>query len=332
MGNHHKMAAPERRASLLQSGIESHPTILGHLRILRLDHWIKNIFVLPGILVAISIDRSALTPALPLNVLLGLLSVGLITSSNYVINEILDAPFDLAHPVKSKRPVPLGEVDVRIGYAQWIILMIAAVGLALSISVSFALTIFALWIQGCVYNISPLRSKDLPYIDVLSESINNPLRLLAGWYLTKTRALPSASLLASYWMIGCYFMAIKRFAEYRDLEASARGRFYRKSFGFYNEPRLLVSITFYGSCAMLFFGAFLMRYRLELILSSPLIALVMALYLSLAFQPDSAVQRPEGLYREPRLVIGIVACALLMALLLFVDVPFLHRFFTQSVP
>jgi hypothetical protein len=83
---------------------------------------------------------------------------------------------------------------------------------------------------------------------------------------------------------------------------------------------------------MLFFGAFLMRYRLELILSFPLIALVMATYLSLAFKADSAVQRPEGLYREPRLMIGIVACALVMSLLLFVDLPFLHQVFIPSVP
>jgi 4-hydroxybenzoate polyprenyltransferase len=156
--------------------------------------------------------------------------------------------------------------------------------------------------------------------------------MLAGWYLTTTRALPSASLLASYWMIGCYFMAIKRFAEYRDFKDSARSTSYRKSFAFYDEPKLLVSITFYGSCAMLFFGAFIMRYRLELILSFPLIALVMAIYLSLAYKEDSAVQRPESLYRERKLITAIVACVVLMALLLFVDLPILHRVFVPSVP
>ena len=56
--------------------------------------------------------------------------------------------------------------------------------------------------------------------------------------------------------------------------------------------RLLVSIMFYGSAAMLFLGAFVMRYRLELILAFPLVALVMAMYLDLSFKEDSAVQRP----------------------------------------
>jgi decaprenyl-phosphate phosphoribosyltransferase len=292
--------------------VAGRPSLRGHLRIARVDHWVKNVFVLPGIVVAASIDRSVLNAALPLRIIIGLLAVCLISSSNYVINEILDAPFDRAHPSKHMRPVPAGHVNISLAYAQWIVLMIAGLGLSRFISTPFILTMTGLWVMGCVYNISPVRSKDVPYLDVLSESINNPLRMLAGWYLTTTRLLPPASLLTGYWMIGCYFMAIKRLAEYREFNDSARSASYRKSFAFYNEPRLLVSITFYGSCAMLFFGAFIMRYRLELILSFPLVALVMATYLSLAFKKDSAAQRPEGLYREPKLMIAVVACAVLM--------------------
>jgi decaprenyl-phosphate phosphoribosyltransferase len=310
----------------------SKPSVRGHLLIARADHWVKNVFVLPGIIVAASIDRSVLNSLLPRRVIIGLLSVCLISSSNYVLNEILDAPYDRAHPTKRTRPVPSGQVNTRLAYGQWIMLLIAGVWLSLLISKPFAAIMLALWVMGCVYNISPVRSKDLPFVDVLSESINNPLRLLAGWYLTTTGALPPASLVASYWMIGCYFMAIKRFAEYRDFNGSSQSALYRKSFSFYDEPKLLVSITFYGSCAMLFFGAFIMRYRLELILSFPFIALVMAIYLSLAFKTDSAAQRPEKLYREPTLMAAIVVCALVMGLLLFIDVPILHRVFVPSVP
>jgi decaprenyl-phosphate phosphoribosyltransferase len=309
-----------------------HPSLRGHIKIARIDHWIKNVFVLPGIVVAISIDRSMVTNALPRHILIGLLSVCLVCSSNYVLNELLDAAFDREHPLKRDRPVPSGEVNIPVAYLEWILLMLVGIGTGLVISIPFALTMLALWVMGCVYNIPPLRSKDLPYLDVLSESINNPLRMLAGWYITRTHAIPPASLLISYWMIGCYFMAIKRFAEYRDINDDARSAAYRKSFGFYNEQRLLVSIVFYASQAMLFFGAFIMRYRLELILTFPLVALVMAIYLSLAFKKDSAVQRPEGLYREPRLMAAVVASALIMLLLLFVDVPFLYRIFVRSTP
>src|SRR5690348_13712888 len=94
------------------------PSLAGHLRIARVDHWIKNVFVLPGIVVAASMDRSVLNSGLAVRIAIGLLSLCLMSSSNYVINEILDAPFDRYHPSKSNRPVPSGQVSVRLGYVE----------------------------------------------------------------------------------------------------------------------------------------------------------------------------------------------------------------------
>jgi decaprenyl-phosphate phosphoribosyltransferase len=308
------------------------PSLRGHLEIARIDHWIKNVFVFPGVIVALSLDPAQLTYGLLLRTIIGLLATCLIASSNYVINEVIDASADIHHPMKFMRPVPSGHVSIPWAYAQWIALMIAGVALGLTISVFFAATMFVLWIMGCIYNIPPLRSKELPYLDVLSEAINNPLRMLAGWFIVDTAAIPPASLLLSYWMVGCYFMAIKRFAELRCIANRVQAVAYRKSFGFYTEERLLVSIVFYGSAAMLFFGAFIMRYRLELILAFPFVALVMAVYLSLAFEKNSAAQAPERLTREPILVASVIICGLLMGALLWLNIPILHKIFVPTVP
>ena len=310
----------------------SRPSLLAHFRIARLDHWFKNVFVLPGVVVAVSVDQSLVSVRLLLRLFLGLLCVGLVASSNYVINELLDAAFDRNHPTKWKRPVPSGQINIPLAYLQWVTLMVAGVWLGLKLSIWFAITMVALWVMGCIYNIPPIRSKDLPYVDVLSEAFNNPIRMLAGWYLTGIELVPPASLLMSYWMVGCYFMSIKRFAECRWISDSAQRAAYRKSFRFYTQERLLVSIVFYGSNAMLFFGAFIVRYRLELILSFPTVALVMAIYLSLAFREDSPTQRPERLYRERVLMLAVVSCALLMSLLLFIKMPILHHVFVPTIP
>ena len=286
------------------------PTLLGHLAIMRVDHWVKQVFVLPGIAISLTSDGKPIPDSICWSIPLGMLAVSIVSSSNYVVNEVLDAPFDRSHPIKCRRPVPSGKVNVHLAYAQWIALAILGIGLGFWINTQFVVTMAALWVMGCVYNIPPVRSKDKPYLDVLSESINNPLRMLAGWYMTATTALPPASLLISYWMVGCYFMAIKRYAEYRDIGDPARAAAYRNSFRYYTLDRLMVSVVFYGSAAMLFLGAFTMRYRLELILAFPLVALVMAIYLGLAFQAESAVVNPEQLYREKSLMLALVACAL----------------------
>jgi 4-hydroxybenzoate polyprenyltransferase len=300
-----------------------------YIQMARVDHWTKNVFVIPGFLVALSISPGFWRRLDPVACALGLLAICIVTSSNYVLNEILDAQSDRFHPYKSARSAASGQVRTGFAYAEWLILL--AVGLALGwlVSAPFTLTLIGLWLAGCLYNVPPIRTKDVPYLDVLVEGLMNPLRLLAGWYLTKTAAIPITFLLLSYWMAGCYFMAIKRFAECRELPAEDLRR-YRKAFDFYSEKNLLTSIVFYGSQAMLFFGAFIVRYRLELILSFPLVALVMALYFRLAFRGDSPVQHPEGLFREPAVVLPVLACAIVITVLLFVDVPPLHRIFRPT--
>ena len=311
---------------------KSVPSLRGHLQIMRADHWIKNVFVLPGIVVASAFRPEGLSGNSLFAVLIGMIAVCLVASSNYVINELLDAEFDLKHKVKCRRPVPSGLVNVPLAYVQWLVLMAAGVGLGLCVAVPFASVLLVLWIMGCIYNIPPFRAKDLPYIDVLTEAVNNPLRMLAGWYLVGPKTMLPISLLFSYWMVGAYFMAVKRFAEFRHIGDAVSAASYRKSFAFYTQQNLLVSIMFYASASMLFLGTFVVRYRLEMILSYPLVALVMAIYLDLAFKDNSAVQAPERLYREPRLMLAVITCAMVMTILLFVDIPILHRFFAPTLP
>jgi 4-hydroxybenzoate polyprenyltransferase len=317
-------------STTLSPAIPARPTLRGHLQIARIDHWFKNVFVLPGIVAAIGVDMAG--EGLWRRVLFGMISICLVASSNYVINEVLDAPSDRSHPVKRNRPVPSGLVSVPLAYVQWIALMVVGVAVGLQVSTPFAIVVFVLWVMGCIYNIPPIRSKDVPYLDVLSEAVNNPLRMLAGWFIASTSSAAPASLLLSYWMVGCYFMAIKRFAEYREIADHGTAAAYRKSFAYYTQERLIVSIMFYGSAAMLFLGAFVMRYRLELILAFPLVALVMAMYMDLSFKDDSAVQRPEGLYREPKLMTAVVVCSVAMAALMLIDIPVLRIIFNPTAP
>jgi len=315
-----------------QTSVSLRQRLVAHLRIARLDHCIKQAFILPGILLAMAIAGRHMDFRLAVNLCIGLLSATLISSSNYVINEMLDAPFDRRHPTKRNRPAALGLIHFGWGYAQWVLMMLAGLALAQTISRGFLFSAIALWLMGCVYNISPIRSKDLPYIDVLSESINNPLRFCLGWYMVTAVLLPPLSMLLSYWMLGAYFMALKRFSEYRQIDNSIVAASYRKSFLYYSQESLLNSVVFYAAAAMLFYGAFIMRYRMELILSFPLVAWLMAIYFGLSFRSESAVQNPEKLYREPRLMLALTLCIAVCTILLFVDVPWIGTLFPKSHP
>ena len=312
------------------AGLLANRKLAGHLRIARLDHWVKNVFVLPGIVVARTVDPVAVDSAPLIQLVFGMIAVGLVASSNYVLNELLDAPYDRLHPLRCDRPVVKGEVDIRWAWVQWAVLFVLGLWLGWQVSDRLALTLGAQWVMGCVYNVPPVRAKDIVFVDVLTEAVNNPLRFLAGWYMTGSVALPITSLLVSYWMAGCYFMAIKRFAECRDLPSHEARVAYRRCYRFYTEQNLLISILFYGSLAMLFFGSYMGRYRLELALSFPFVAAVMAVYFALAFRPNSAAQRPEALVREPVLMISVAVCAVVIGFLISFDLPQLHEWFPPT--
>jgi 4-hydroxybenzoate polyprenyltransferase len=218
-----------------------------------------------------------------------------------------------------------------MAYAQWIAMMCAGLWIASTISTAFTITAAALWIMGCFYNIRPFRTKDVVYLDVITESVNNPLRLLLGWFMVTSTLIPPVSLLLAYWALGCYFMGLKRFSELRCIQHSVAAS-YRESFKYYTERKLLVSVTFYAAAAMLFFGAFAMRYRMDLIMAFPCIGYLMAAYFNLSYEEDSAAQNPEKLYKQPWLMGGVAVTCATLTFLMVHPLPALTRILVPTLP
>lgn len=298
-----------------------------YVQIARMDHWFKNAFMLLGVLLAF-FYRPELLRLESVFVLVGAFFITcLVASSNYVLNEFLDAPYDRLHPTKRFRPAARGEVAGWLALVEWGVLGLVGILAAFALNPSFGISALALWVMGCLYNIPPIRTKELPYIDVLSESINNPLRLFLGWFALVPNHLPPLSLAIAYWMVGAFFMAIKRFAEYRSIGDRERAASYRRSFRWYDEDRLLVSIVFYLVACGLFSGIFLVRYRLELILCAPAVAGFFAYYTKLGLQPDSPVQAPEKLYRDRGFVAYACVTTALFVALMFTEIPLLYTLF-----
>ncbi len=300
--------------------------IKDYVRIARIDHWFKNIFMLPGIGLGILMTDPVLSNAL-WNASIAFLSTCLIASANYVINEWLDAEFDRHHPVKQMRPSASGRIQAKYVYLEYALLIASGLGLALLLSsLFFALSVFLL-VMGVLYNVRPFRTKERVYLDVLSESINNPIRLLLGWSAVVTYVvLPPSSIILTYWMGGAFLMAVKRYAEYRFIGDAEKAALYRRSFKYYNEQTLLLSSLFYALSSSFFLGIFLVKYRIEFLLSFPLFALLFVWYLAIGMKPHSPTQNPEKLYRETGFIAYLIFLCLVIAGLFVVDLPWLEVF------
>ena len=297
--------------------------IKNYIAIARPDHWFKNIFMLPGTALALTMSNTSINQDVLINIFWAVISTCLIASANYTINEWLDAEYDKFHPVKRNRPSVAGNLSSPWVYSQWIILSILGLSLANLLGIHFFLYSLALLVMGVLYNVRPFRTKDRIYLDVLSESINNPLRLMLGWAAVVSNVIPPSSVLLAYWMGGAFLMAIKRYAEFRYIGDAEKAGLYRRSFKFYTEDTLMLSAFFYALTSAFFFGVFLIKYKVEFLLTVPFLALLFVWYMAIGMREDSVTQRPEKLYQERRFMAYLVFLGILVTTVFFIDIPWL---------
>ncbi len=290
-----------------------------YIAIARPSHWIKNLFIVPGFVAAEMFD-SQWSIRILANLSIAFVSTSLIASANYVINEWLDAKSDAYHPLKKNRPSVLGRVTFRKVTLFYLLLAALGVSAALLVSKNLVYTEVSLLVMGILYNVPPIRLKDKPYLDVISESVNNPIRFLVGWFCVVDSAVPPLSILLGYWLGGAFLMNVKRFAERRTLASNDAAVNYRKSFQHYTEENLLTASLFYSFMSFFFVAIFSIRYRLEYLLITPLLACLYILYFNLGMKEESVAQSPEKLYREKKLLVLVTTISILYFVLSIIDI------------
>ncbi len=307
-------------------------TLFDYVALARLDHATKHVFILPGIALALVL-RGIHSPNLFWSIFVGFVAAVCIASANYVINEYLDREYDRHHPTKSARLSVQREVSGTIVFLEWLLFL--TVGLAMAAlggtAMFFVVLVFAA--QGVIYNVRPIRSKEVPFIDVLSEAVNNPLRLMIGWVMIDPTTLPPGSIILAFWFGGAFLMGAKRLSEYREIAAS-HGREllarYRRSFAGYSETSLTVSCLTYALFSIGFLSIFLIKYRIEYVICLPVIVWLFSHYLAISMHAGSSAQSPEKLFRERGLLLVAGLLGALFLIFTFVNVPVLDELTSQS--
>lgn len=309
-----------------------------YIKLLRLDHFSKTIFIIPGIVYALyshnNLDFNFLTA------FAGIILLQISASANYLINEYLDRNNDRYHPLKSKRVAVSIKLNVKIICTIYFFLLTIILFSIKFLNILNYLILLLMLLNGILYNVKPFRIKNFFLVDILSESVNNPLRFLYGYYLLFNdmtlglliEELPSVLVLIFFLISGIFLMAAKRLSEYNsfiknnDLDILIK---YRPSYKFYNFKRLN-NITL-GSLILMGFllGIFTVQYSLLTIFFLVPFIFFTVIYYNYIFE-NQITQKPELLFYDKKILILLIIFTIISIMILtdFMNLNYVEEFFT----
>lgn len=142
---------------------------------MRPRQWPKNAFVFAAVIFDRQLSLSNLAPlgrSLATFVLFCLIS-----SSIYIINDLIDVEADRKHPTKRNRPIASGKLPVNVAITAAIIIVVVTLPLCYLLSPALALIAFGYLVLNLAYS---NWLKHIPLIDVLVIAAGFVLRVGAG--------------------------------------------------------------------------------------------------------------------------------------------------------
>ncbi len=177
--NDEKLEIPDR--SLLKAAIIS----------MRPQQWVKNVFVLAPAFFSMQF--------LQIPILIQSLAAALLfsfgASAVYLLNDIFDIEKDRNHPVKCKRPIPSGQLPIKIAWMMCAFLGLGSVSAATFIDWRFGIALGSYLTMNLAYSTI---LKHVPFVDVSIIATGFVLRVLAGSF--------AINVLISEWLFVCTFL------------------------------------------------------------------------------------------------------------------------------
>lgn len=143
------------------------------IKSMRLRQWTKNVFVLA----AVVFDRQLLNPPAVLRSLAGLFIFCLLSSSVYLINDVMDAEADRQHPEKKNRPIASGQLPASVAIIAAVILILITLPIAFYLSPGFGWISLTYLLMNLAYS---TRLKHIPLLDVMIIAMGFVLRVAGG--------------------------------------------------------------------------------------------------------------------------------------------------------
>ncbi len=143
------------------------------LKEMRIHQWIKNTFVL----IPLVFDRQLFQIEPLSRTIIGFFLFCFVSSSVYLINDILDVDADRKHPKKRSRPIASGALPIPIAIISAVVLVSISIIGGFILSKPFLLILVIYFLINLAYS---LKLKHVPLLDVMIIAAGFVLRVAAG--------------------------------------------------------------------------------------------------------------------------------------------------------
>jgi decaprenyl-phosphate phosphoribosyltransferase len=143
------------------------------IKLIRLDNWVKNLFIfLPVFFAGEIMNVNKL-----ITLFIAFLSFSMVASAVYIFNDYIDIEKDKLHPLKRNRPLASGEVKMAVAFSIMGLFLINGLFFAYITNLKFLYLVLGYAALNIAYT---LVLKKIPIVDIHIIAIGFVLRILAG--------------------------------------------------------------------------------------------------------------------------------------------------------
>ncbi len=276
-------------------------------QLLRVKQWYKNLLIfLPLIFSGRLFDFNLLLLSFA-----GFVVLCFVSSSQYIINDIIDAKKDRLHPEKKLRPISSGKISTLTALFLSFLLLITGILAALKLNILFALTVIILFQISLIYT---LWLKKEVIADILTISVNFVLRAISGAFLINVSI--SAWLILGVFFLAFFLVSGKRFGEVSFLKDKASK--IRKTLTYYSKDLtyalMLISTALLVMCYALY--CFFSQHS-GLFITLPFALYTILKYFSLVLKGSSIARNPETAVKDWKLLMSAFVWAALTVCIIY---------------
>ncbi len=273
-----------------------------YIRILRPQQWYKNLVVF----LALVYSGNLLNLSLFQGTVLGFVSLCLISSSGYILNDVLDRRYDKRHPEKSKTPIASGEISVINAVLYAATLLVIGLVLAFYLNLYFLSSMVLLFVLTLLYSIF---IKHIAFLDILVIAINFVIRAVSGAYLINVYISP--------WLIMCpFFLSLFLSAGKRRAESLFASRF-KPVLKAYTKEITSTLIVITATILILTYTLYTMSVNETLMFTLPIVLYGIFLYLGFIFKNEKVARYPFLVFKDYRMITIIVFWIIITVLVLY---------------